>query len=170
MSQSKNWTAWPWSCFTKVLGTVPEGPGLGRLWVDPHSAGLGLFFHPFTFWKKLVGQSIPVGFSLFFWVEKGLLQGHTRLGTHAPHKPRPAEVEWFQQSIFKGNVRDKSCRVYDQLMHSSLTGWSPMGFLIKDLTDLLFVLWGCLENKNQNKSLWQAPESRRPDFCSQLSH
>ena len=65
--------------------------------------------------------------SLFLWAslsflsrERGLLQGHARMGTHAPHKPRLPEG--FQQSIFKGNVREEGSRVCDQLTHSSLTG------------------------------------------------
>ena len=29
----------------------------------------------------------------------------------------------FQENIFKGQVREESCRVCDQLVHSSLIGW-----------------------------------------------
>ena len=85
--------------------------------------------------------------SLFLWASlsffewEGLLQGHARMGTHAPHNPRLPEG--FQHSIFKGNVREEGCRVCNQLTHSPLTGWLPMGFLIKDLPDLLLVLWEC---------------------------
>ena len=53
--------------------------------------------------------------------EKVLLQGHARR-TGGSCLKNPDLPKGFQQSIFKGQVRDGRPRVCDQLVHNSLTG------------------------------------------------
>ena len=53
--------------------------------------------------------------------EKGLLQGHSSRQVAQAQKI-PKLPKGFWQSIFKGQMREGSRRVCDQLMHNSLIG------------------------------------------------
>ena len=64
--------------------------------------------------------------TLEFGAEKGLLQGHARRRlAHAPQNPELSEG--FQQSIFKGQVREGDGRVCDRFMHNSLAASEVIG-------------------------------------------
>ena len=56
-----------------------------------------------------------------FRAEKGLSQGHARRQVaRVPQTPKLPEG--FQQSVFKGQVREGGRRVRDQLLYGSLVG------------------------------------------------
>lgn len=56
-----------------------------------------------------------------FGAEKGLLQGPCKEKEWFMLK-RPKLLQVFEGSIFKGKVREWGCRVFGQLIHSSLIG------------------------------------------------
>ena len=75
-----------------------------------------------SFWNKLVSQSTPVGFFFFFFLEEREVYCRAVQGEWGLMPPNPELPEGFQQSIFKGKVREEGCRVCSQLVHSSLIG------------------------------------------------
>ena len=67
--------------------------------------------------------------TLVFGEDKSLLQGHARR-TSSLCSETPKLLEVFQQSIFKGQVREEHPRLCDQLMQNSLVDFEVIGWLV----------------------------------------
>ena len=81
---------------------------------------------PPVMWKTVyvpgVGGRWDCLFCFWVWSREGFIAGPSKeKGGSGSQKPELPEGFW--KSIFKGQVREADHRVWDDLMHKSLTGW-----------------------------------------------
>ena len=77
--------------------------------------------------------------TLVFGEDNSLLQGHARRTGSLCSKP-PKLLEVFQQSIFKGQVREGHPRLCDQLIQNSLVDFEVIAWLVNMINPRILMI------------------------------